>query len=48
MGSIGSPQQSRIFALLCGLAVATGLYLAKEILLPFALAVFLSFLLAPS
>lgn len=41
------PQQPRIFALLCGVAAIAGLYLAKEILLPFAMAVFLSFLLAP-
>lgn len=42
-----TPQQSRIFALLCAVTAVAGLYLAKEILLPFALAVFLSFLLAP-
>src|SRR6185437_7349682 len=47
MAPSATPQQSRIFALLCAVAAIAALYLAKEILLPFALAVFLSFLLAP-
>jgi predicted PurR-regulated permease PerM len=47
MAASAPPQQSSIFALLCGVAAVAGLYLAKEILLPFAMAVFLSFLLAP-
>lgn len=45
--STTTPQQSRIFALLCAVTAIAGLYVAKDILLPFALAVFLSFLLAP-
>ena len=39
--------QSRVFTLLCGVAVVAALYFSRGILLPFALAVLLSFLLAP-
>lgn len=47
MPPVAATHQHRIFALLCGVAATVALYLAKEILLPIALAVFLSFLLAP-
>ena len=40
-------RQSRAITLLCGVAVIAALYFSREILLPFALAVLLSFLLAP-
>ena len=39
--------QSRIFTLLCGVLIVAALYFARGILLPFALAILLSFLLAP-
>ncbi|MEX2169089.1 MAG: AI-2E family transporter [Pirellulales bacterium] len=39
--------QSRIFTLLCGVVIVAALYFARGILLPFALAILLSFLLAP-
>lgn len=39
--------QARTFALLCGVAVIAALYFAKQVLLPFALAILLSFLLTP-
>jgi predicted PurR-regulated permease PerM/methanogenic corrinoid protein MtbC1 len=42
-----SNYQSRTFALLCGVAVVVALYAGKAILLPFAIAVLLSFMLAP-
>jgi len=41
------PRESRAFALLCGVAVLVGLWFARDILLPFALGILLSFLLAP-
>jgi len=41
------PRESRAFALLCGVAVIVGLWFARDILLPFALGILLSFLLAP-
>lgn len=47
MAPSAATPQSRIFALLCAVAAIAGFYVAKDILLPFALAVFLSFLLAP-
>jgi predicted PurR-regulated permease PerM len=40
-------RQSGAFTLLCCVAVIAALYLAKDILLPFALAILLTFLLAP-
>ncbi|MDZ4820214.1 MAG: AI-2E family transporter [Planctomycetota bacterium] len=40
-------RESATFALICGIAIVAVLYLAQEILLPFALAVLISFLLAP-
>src|ERR1035437_2972328 len=40
-------RQSRALTLLCSVAVIAALYFSREILLPFALAVLLSFLLAP-
>src|SRR5688572_29115419 len=38
---------ARIFALLCGVVVFASLYFLRDVLLPFALAILLSFLLAP-
>src|ERR1700678_3399424 len=38
---------SRAFALWCSVVVVAALYLARDILLPLALAILLSFLLAP-
>lgn len=42
-----SPQQSRAPALLWGVALVASFYFAREVLLPFALAILFSFLVAP-
>ena len=42
-----TPRQSRALMFLCGVALIAALYFSRGILLPFALAVLLSFLLAP-
>ena len=45
--AVAPRREARAFTLLCCVAVIIALYLAREILLPFALAILLSFLLAP-
>ena len=45
--AVASRREARAFTLLCCVAVIVVLYLARDILLPFALAILLSFLLAP-
>lgn len=43
----GSPVSERAFVLFCSVVVVAGLYFGRDVLLPLALAILLSFLLAP-